>query len=178
MRIIQPGEFVAQPWKNGGGVTQEIARAEAPFWRLSIAEVSTDGPFSAFAGLTRILTVIEGAGIALHTPAGVQAATPLQPVRFSGDVPVLGRLCGGPIRDLNLIFDATRLEAAVTPLTGPERRELAADGLAMVLCLGGSVSMGAATVPRGAVAVMEGEGGVLALAAGALALLVLVRDIG
>jgi len=48
------------PWKNGGGVTREVAKSHsrAPFWRLSIANVDQEGLFSSFEGLDRILTVI------------------------------------------------------------------------------------------------------------------------
>lgn len=121
MRIIPPDQFLTQPWKNGGGVTHEIARAEedgALLWRLSIAEVATDGPFSAFPGLTRILTVIEGAGLHLDTPDTRLDALPLKPVRFSGDLPIDSQLIDGPVRDFNLIWDATRRAATVTPVSG------------------------------------------------------------
>ncbi|MEZ6096363.1 MAG: HutD family protein [Pirellulaceae bacterium] len=124
IRIIPSSEFVTTPWKNGGGVTHEIARAEDCgqwLWRLSIAEVESDGPFSRFDGLSRILTVIEGTGINLEMPDGVLAVRPLNPIAFHGELPVIGRLIDGPIRDLNVIFDASRIEASVTTLTGPLR---------------------------------------------------------
>ncbi|WP_284164324.1 HutD family protein [Frigidibacter sp. SD6-1] len=121
MRVITPDQFLTQAWKNGGGVTHEIAREDRDgrlLWRLSIAEVASDGPFSAFPGLTRILTVIEGAGLHLHTAGGRLDALPLTPVLFSGDTPVDSRLIGGPVRDFNLIWDAGRLDASVRLLDG------------------------------------------------------------
>jgi len=117
MRLIRPADFRTQPWKNGGGITHEIARADRGgrlLWRLSIAEVASDGPFSAFPGLSRILTVIEGAGLYLDTPGGRLDALPLAPLAFSGDLPVQSRLIGGPIRDFNLIYDGRHLQASVT----------------------------------------------------------------
>ncbi|MBS0563045.1 MAG: HutD family protein [Proteobacteria bacterium] len=119
MRIIRPEEFRTQPWKNGGGITHEIAREDrggALLWRLSIAEVASDGPFSAFPGLSRILTVIEGAGLHLHTPEGRLDALPLAPLAFSGDLAVDSRMIGGPIRDFNVIYDGSRLRASVQTL--------------------------------------------------------------
>lgn len=116
MRLLLPNAFHTQPWKNGGGITHEIARQDHGgqiLWRLSIAEVALDGPFSAFPGLSRILTVIEGAGLYLDTPHGRLDALPLAPLTFSGDLPVQSRLIDGPIRDFNLIWDATRLAASV-----------------------------------------------------------------
>ena len=116
MRLMLPDTFQTQPWKNGGGITHEIARADRGsqiLWRLSIAEVASDGPFSAFPGLSRILTVIDGAGLYLDTATGRLDAVPLAPLAFSGDLPVTSRLIDGPIRDFNLIWDATRLAASV-----------------------------------------------------------------
>lgn len=172
MRIILPGTFVASRWKNGGGVTHEIARAEAPdgrwLWRLSVAEVAEDGPFSAFEGLARILTVIEGAGIDLHTPQGVIAALPLRPVAFAGDLPVTGRLKAGPLRDLNVIYDPARVRAGVERLDGP--MDLAAAGEAGFLVLGGEVAAEGQGVPPGACVL--GRDVRLTLAAGALGLMV------
>jgi hypothetical protein len=121
MRLIRPDAFLTQPWKNGGGVTHEIARADehgALLWRLSIAEVAADGPFSAFPGLARILTVIEGAGLHLYTPEGRLDALPFVPVAFPGGLAVDSRLIGGPVRDFNLIFDPRRLSASVRPVEG------------------------------------------------------------
>ena len=86
MRVLTPDSFAASAWKNGGGVTREIARdpPDGPWrWRLSIAEVASDGAFSAFPGLSRILTVIEGSGVDLHGSDGVIAALPLRPVAFA-----------------------------------------------------------------------------------------------
>lgn len=116
MRLIPASAFRTQPWKNGGGRTHEIAREERDgrlLWRLSIAEVASDGPFSAFPGLARILTVIDGAGLHLDMPEGTLDALPLIPVQFSGDLPVTGRRLDGPVRDLNVIHDPERIAASV-----------------------------------------------------------------
>lgn len=116
-KIIRPEAFIATQWKNGGGVTREVARRDDDrglLWRLSIADVASDGPFSRFDGLSRILTVIDGAGLRLAIPDGVLMAPPLKPVAFAGDVPVDCTLIGGAVRDFNLIYDATRIGATVT----------------------------------------------------------------
>ena len=71
MRIVRRAELTGQPWRNGGGVTWQIAAGPdgadvARFdWRLSMAEVAADGPFSAFAGIDRTLTLLQGAGLEL-----------------------------------------------------------------------------------------------------------------
>ncbi|MCX8507747.1 MAG: HutD family protein, partial [Rhodobacteraceae bacterium] len=73
--------------------------------------------FSAHAAGAHV-DVIEGAGLHLDTPDGTLAALPLQPLAFSGDLPVTSRMIDGPIRDFNLIWDAKRLSARVTTLSG------------------------------------------------------------
>lgn len=121
-RILNPDEFQTNPWKNGGGVTHEIARhavGDIWQWRISIAEVGADGPFSLFPGMTRILTVIEGAGIDLLSADGVMEARLYRPVLFPGDLDLTARLVGGPVRNLNLIYDANAVEAAVDVSLGP-----------------------------------------------------------
>jgi environmental stress-induced protein Ves len=96
------------PWKNGGGTTREIARhpATGEFdWRLSVAEVAADGPFSTFAGCQRILVLLAGEGMVLHI--GDREAVPvhaLDSIELSGEWPVTAALLGGPTVDLNLIW--------------------------------------------------------------------------
>jgi environmental stress-induced protein Ves len=65
-----PLDYARMPWKNGGGQTTEIAVSAgaslADFdWRVSIAEINADGPFSAFAGVDRTLVLLSGAGVRL-----------------------------------------------------------------------------------------------------------------
>ncbi|WP_268944813.1 HutD/Ves family protein [Pseudomonas sp. KNUC1026] len=58
-------------WRNCLGSTLEIARdtpaaAEDWNWRVSLADVAQSGAFSPFPGMTRIISVIEGAGMVLN----------------------------------------------------------------------------------------------------------------
>ncbi len=110
VRLYRAQDYPRMPWRNGGGTTQEVAcnpgGSSAAFtWRLSIADVAQDGGFSLFAGLQRIITVLEGTGIALTVDGLAQAPLgPRQAYAFSGDAQVDCRLLGGPIRDFNLIY--------------------------------------------------------------------------
>ncbi|MCL3883338.1 HutD family protein [Marivita sp. GX14005] len=115
MKLIRRCDLVEMPWKNGGGVTRDIAvqrDADGILWRLSMADVDRDGAFSSFAGLTRILTVVGGDGMVLHTPEAEIRADHASPVRFDGGAPVHARLTQGPIRDFNLMFDTARCSGA------------------------------------------------------------------
>ena len=59
-RKIEASSQKVMPWKNGGGVTTEIAKdGSEPFlWRASRAQVASDGPFSYFPGYDRILIIL------------------------------------------------------------------------------------------------------------------------
>lgn len=176
-RIITPSEYVTSPWRNGGGVTHQIARdggVDTWRWRLSIAEVASDGPFSQFEGMSRILTVIDGAGIDLHTPDGVLSAMPLLPLSFSGDLPVESRMVNGPIRDLNVIYDPCHIAARVTVIKGPATIPADPD-LAGFVCLSGSVTVTGASVTTGSCAL--GRLDQITVASGAIGILVTLRPV-
>jgi len=55
-RILRAAERPALPWKNGGGVTREVAATPPGViwvhfdWRVSIAEIHSAGPFFALSG--------------------------------------------------------------------------------------------------------------------------------
>ena len=116
MEIIRFAELKAQPWRNGGGVTRELAShsastssAESPGpdggwdWRVSIADVSKAGDFSAFPGMDRVLTVVEGELLLLSVDGAEHPLEKYRPFRFSGDAAAAGALPTGDIRDLNVI---------------------------------------------------------------------------
>ena len=108
-RILTPQDYTRMPWKNGGGVTTEIYKATAPngeiLWRLSIADVASDGPFSEFPGIDRWIMVIEGAGMALTIDGETKRVDkPFEPLFFSGDSKTDCRLIDGKIRDFNFMI--------------------------------------------------------------------------
>jgi len=107
-RIVTLASCGPQPWRNGGGTTRELlAGPDAPAWqwRLSVADIATDGSFSAYPGVTRWFAVIEGEGVTLALPAGPRTLRPGDaPLAFDGaDAPDC-RLLAGPTRDLNLML--------------------------------------------------------------------------
>lgn len=95
------------PWKNGGGVTTEIF-ASPPSgkfdWRVSIATVNADGPFSIFNGYERHIMTLSGEGMALDIEGrGKFTLEPFRPFSFSGDSQVYGSLLQGAVLDFNLM---------------------------------------------------------------------------
>lgn len=115
-RIIPPAQHRLMPWRNGGGRTAEIAfePSDSPAgfrWRLSLAEVEADGPFSAFPGCCRTIMLLSGQGMELTIakpgapPRTVRIDRPYQPFDFDGEAATSCKLIAGPVRDLNVIAD-------------------------------------------------------------------------
>jgi len=92
------------PWKNGGGITQELYRAgDNPFKiRISVAKVSSDGPFSLFPEHHRELILLKGS-IQLNVSEKKKVLTPFAPFSFSGDERVESKLIEGEVQDFNVI---------------------------------------------------------------------------
>lgn len=123
--ILRYEEATPQRWRNDGGWTREIARggeAEGWDWRVSIADVEADGPFSRFPGIEREIVLLSGAG--MHFDFGDGEAFDLTPetprLRFDGDRALDSRLLDGPTRDFNLMWARDRIDAELwlRPMVG------------------------------------------------------------
>ncbi len=150
MRILRAADHKRMPWKNGGGVTTEIAvhpdgaGLDSFEWRLSMATVSADGPFSNFAGIDRTLAVLEGEGIVLSVE-GMADATLTRtspPLAFPADSQASARVIDGPILDFNVMTRRGRFAHTVERVAaGP--KPVSVDGAEMVAILCGQ---GSATI--------------------------------
>ena len=115
-------------WKNGGGTTRELLAWPGPadwVFRLSVAEVQADGPFSSFEGVQRWFAVLSGAGVCLRlgatatAPVDVQVLTPASaPYCFDGALPLDCTLVGGATQDFNLMVRADQARAHMRRLAG------------------------------------------------------------
>lgn len=141
VRPLPAADRTAVAWKNGGGVTREVVASPEGAgmddfrWRVSMAEVAVDGPFSVFPGVDRTLTVVEGDGLRL-TVDGEQVLLDSVhvPRDFAGDAPTDSRLLGGPVVDLNVMWRRDAFEAP--PSVAVVRGRLAlAPGLSLVVAL-------------------------------------------
>ena len=116
----------AQPWRNGGGETRQVAAGtllrpgeadgageEGDFgWRISIATIAADGPFSAFPGVDRCITLLSGPGVLLrlNRPGRTGAAiehrldTVGHPYWFDGGDETRATCLGGASQDFNLML--------------------------------------------------------------------------
>ncbi|WP_447500785.1 HutD/Ves family protein [Acinetobacter oleivorans] len=122
IELIRADQYTKMLWKNGAGFTLEIARSqgEADFdWRISMADVTTSGPFSLFPNKQRIISVLDGKGMVLHVD-DLHAKTLNQGdiFAFHGESQVQSELVDGTIRDLNLIYDPAKFHARFQWLDG------------------------------------------------------------
>ena len=111
-------------WKNGLGETVEIAvfpeggSLDAFDWRVSMAQVAADGPFSAFLGVDRTLCVLEGEGVRLAIAGRpeVTLTRTSEPFAFPADADTTCRLVKGAITDLNVMTRRGRFRHRVRRL--------------------------------------------------------------
>ncbi len=114
MEIIRFADVRPEPWRNGGGVTRELAShpkaASAQDgswdWRVSIADVAKAGEFSTFPGMERVITIIDGELLLLTVDGAEHPLEKYRPFRFSGEAASSATLPTGDIRDLNVIARA------------------------------------------------------------------------
>ena len=124
-RVIPANEYRRMRWRNGAGWTREIhaePSADDWDWRLSIAEIERDAPFSPFPGVDRELVLLSGNGLRLRFGEGEahELLPPHQRLRFAGERAVVGELLDGRTEDFNLMWrrDAVRAELWHRPLVG------------------------------------------------------------
>ncbi|MFI6872121.1 HutD family protein [Streptomyces sp. NPDC050400] len=167
VRLLPAAARTAVPWKNGGGVTREIAGAPegagtADFrWRVSLAEVAGDGPFSAFPGVDRTLTMVEGDGMEL-TVAGRPRLieSPYEPRDFAGDVATDCRLLGGPVVNFNVMW--RRDAVAAPPAVAVVRSALPVEAALVVALSDAGAELGGRTLGRYDAALVDGRAHLLA----------------
>jgi environmental stress-induced protein Ves len=111
MRILRSRDYRRMPWKNGGGETVEVAvfpegASLANFeWRVSMATVASDGPFSIFPGIDRTLSILDGEGMTLFIDGqeAIVLTQESEPLPFPADAATSATLVAGPTVDLNVM---------------------------------------------------------------------------
>ncbi|HNP34360.1 MAG TPA: HutD family protein [Woeseiaceae bacterium] len=145
--VMSPSSYKRMAWLNGHGYTTELLSQRALDmtgfdWRISIADVVTDGAFSDFNGCDRILLILEGNGVMLRHDSGIEdnLRNGYALARFPGDQATHAYLHDGPIRDFNVIFRRGLYSAYVDVLEGGGRNELVVNSdLFLVYAIGDGV---------------------------------------
>ncbi|WP_434630542.1 HutD/Ves family protein [Chromobacterium sp. CV08] len=167
MRVVDRRSFIDMPWANGGGRTLELFRLPHPersgafALRMSVATVAEGGPFSRFAGVDRLLGLLEGEGMALSLADGrrLMLDAPGRVAAFPGEIDVRCRLLGGALRDCNLMLarDWGRGELErLTPADG-ETVRLEAGDLVLLYLQRGEWARGDEALPPGGLLLLESE---------------------
>ena len=144
MTVIRMSDLEARPWKNGGGITWEIAAegSQPPAWRLSVALIDRSGAFSDYAGYDRTIVSIDGGPVELTVDG---ARVPLrhgEPFAFRGEASVTGELLGEAARDLNVMTRRGRFNHDVKMIASPERLALESGTFAFIFVMRGNVWVG------------------------------------
>jgi hypothetical protein len=120
-QVLRREQHRRMPWRNGGGVTYEVASSPADHdladfdWRISIAEVDAGGPFSSFPGIDRTIVLIEGEWMALTVDGRCRRFGVREPFSFDGGSQTMCEVAG-PSRDLNVMTRRGRASASVAIL--------------------------------------------------------------
>jgi len=140
VQVFRARDRAPTPWKNGGGVTREIAAFPAGAdldtfdWRVSMASVTGGGPFSIFPCVDRVLSVLHGELI-LRFDGGrtLMLTADSQPAIFPGDVAIGAQVGSGPVTDLNVMTRRGRIRAHVRRLRAPPSTTLTAGETTLIL---------------------------------------------
>ena len=156
IRVIDPSQWLRQPWRNGRGTTHEIVRASAAdgelALRISVADIVEPGPFSHFAATRRWLGLLAGGPVTLEIAGARMTLADIgDGVAFAGDAPAAAVDVPTPSRDLNVMWRAG-LDVAVQVWRAGDAGSAAGRSVAVVV-LAGVVRLAAAGAgPRFALA--------------------------
>jgi environmental stress-induced protein Ves len=130
----------ATPWKNGQGVTTEIAAdppgsdLESFNWRVSIAEIWNDGAFSHFPDVDRQLAMLDGqVDLMIDRDPRRSLAPGSDPLCFPGDVPTRAVLRSSKATDLNVLTKRGRFRARLRRLDLAIPQTIAAAEFTLIL---------------------------------------------
>ena len=129
------------PWANGRGTSYEIASDRNDdgewTWRLAMAPVNEDGPFSRIECVNRFLAVVEGNGMLLSVDRKKLQCQPMQVVRFRGDAITDAFLTDGPITDINLMIRRKEADGEMAIVSDAQLLI----GASIVVAVGGSAQV-------------------------------------
>ncbi len=133
-------------WANRGGWTTEIVavpHADDWQWRLSVADVASDGPFSRFPGVARTIALLSGNGFALSVDGAPEQVIDrsFEPFHFDGSAETDCRLIDGPVQDVNLMVRRGSVDLSFSFITVPPGAAVSVDA-EVVVVVAGSITAG------------------------------------
>lgn len=123
-RHLTSKDYANRPWKNGGGVTRELAvDLQVPLrWRLSQATVEKPGPFSFFAGYERHFIILDGGPLMIRHSGRSRVLSRYDVFKFSGDDQTIVEV-EKPAEDFNVFALRSKAKASVFVLAMQEEEE-------------------------------------------------------
>lgn len=139
LQVLKTSDYTMVPWKNGGGITQDVlllpARATHDDFdiRLSLAPISAEGPFSSFPGIDRHITRLSEERLSLVFGSETRELKRLEPMYFDSAQQPRALLPDGAALVLNIMTRRGKWNAQVMPTTGSNGPLLAAPDGGMVV---------------------------------------------
>ncbi|MEH0580332.1 HutD family protein [Streptomyces sp. B21-108] len=133
--MLDPSQVAPTPWRNGAGATRELTTetdaSGQVLWRISVADLDRDAPFSTFPGLDRLFVAL--GPLRLTVDGRQQPLAAGDQARFAGEAPVTVAL-DAPTRALNVMTrrGACRAEVTLRPASAPR---LPADATTLTVLL-------------------------------------------
>jgi len=136
---LSPKDYRRTPWKNGGGVTIDIAEDDG--WRFGRTPITAPGPFSDYSGFDRAQVLVSGHGLVLESPEGaIDVRVPFRPVAFAGETPIVSRLEAGPVEVINLMGERGKVRLNLAVLEAEQSQHLG-KGIHIAYCPGGRAAL-------------------------------------
>lgn len=110
MKKYSSTDFKEMPWKNGGGITTELYKIQSSdaqtLFRLSMAKISQDGPFSIFPNIKRALIILDGRGVRLTSKHFDLTLNPESDIfYFNGETEINSYLIADSCLDFNVMIN-------------------------------------------------------------------------
>ena len=146
-RVWRRADLCASPWRNGGGITYEIAvgpetgTVQDFDWRVSVAEIDAPGPFSTFAGVDRIIALIDGPAMLLTVDGAPRRLALLDQLAFAGDSDTICDIPHGRTRDLNVMTRRGSVDASLEFVEVRSDRQYRIEAPTVLLGISGRVDV-------------------------------------
>lgn len=133
-------DHAAMPWPNGAGITYEVSRhpATGDFdWRISLADIDNDCPFSVMPGVDRGIVLMEGDHMILTNPEQRLRIDELVAFNYPGEIAYDCTLPAGPAKDLNIMTRRGKFTSKTVVLGAGAHQIDATNGVHIVVGLRG-----------------------------------------
>lgn len=137
-------DHAAMPWPNGAGITYEVTRYPdtGDFdWRISLADIDNDCPFSVMPGVDRGIVLMEGNHMILANLEQKLRIDELVAFNYPGEIAYDCTLPVGPAKDLNIMTRRGKFTSKTEVLGGGTHQIDATNGVHIIVCLRGTTTV-------------------------------------